>query len=330
MSVPAADPSLVSVEKLFLDNGLNSVVMFTFLMGIYTMVYFGTLSLYLTRKTSQRRMVIFSITLLYLLDVIMLAAQWYALDWIFLINGETRKSSFISLDTAPGWAQALSNLTACYLVVVADGLLIWRCYFVWNKSLRVIGLPCLLLLAEIALCLAETIIVGENALHAPTTARVREGVTIQSALFFTSLSSSLLATLLIAFRIHSVSKQNGGSKRRFRHIIEIVIQSAAVYSLALLILGVANAFSTFSPTIVVFESYGMLVAFIITGIAPTIMVARVCLAADTSTDVSTIHNLSGLQFQGQSTQRNATRIMLENPPEMNVEVVFTDKVAGIV
>ncbi|KDR71336.1 hypothetical protein GALMADRAFT_144025 [Galerina marginata CBS 339.88] len=306
MSVPATDPSLISLEKLFIGSILNSTVLFTFLMGIYTTVYFGTLTLYLTRKGSQRRMVILSITLLYLLDIIMLGALWYYLEWVFLVNGETRESAFDSISTTPGWVGLLVSMASSFTVVIADGLLA-------------------------CLCLAETVISGELVVDvAQTNAELKAAVTIQSALFFTSLASSLLSTLLIAFRIHSFSKQNGRSKRRFSHIIEIVVQSAAVYSLALLIVGVANALPGSSPAIVKFGDYGIAVASAITGIAPTVMVARVCLAADTSTNVSSIHNFSGLQFQGRSTQQNATQIMVENAPEMNVEVMSSDKVTSVV
>ncbi|KDR71346.1 hypothetical protein GALMADRAFT_144032 [Galerina marginata CBS 339.88] len=305
MSAPAADPSLISIEKVILSDNLNSTVLFTFLMGIYTMIYFGTLILYLTRKGGQRRTVISSITLLYFLDIIMFGIQWYALEWVFVLNGETRESSFIAIGTPPGWALLLATIGSCYMVVIADGLMA-------------------------LLCLVETIFVGGHAGHTLPSEVVVLVDTIQSALFFTSLSSSLLATLLIAFRIHSVSKQGGGPKRRFGHIIEIVVQSAALYSLALLILGIAGTITSNSLAMGGFVNFGVAVAFTVTGIAPTIMVARVCLAADTSTHVSTIHNLSGIQFQGRSTRQNATQIMVEDAQEMNVEVVFTDKVAGIV
>ncbi|KDR71337.1 hypothetical protein GALMADRAFT_144026 [Galerina marginata CBS 339.88] len=66
------------------------------------------------------------------------------------------------------------------------------------------------------------------------------------------------------------------------------------------------------------------------GIAPTVMVARVCLAADTTTDVSTIPIVSGIRFQGRSTRQNGTQIMVENTPEMNEAVISPDKVMSVV
>ncbi|KDR71358.1 hypothetical protein GALMADRAFT_144042 [Galerina marginata CBS 339.88] len=351
MSLPAAaaaaDPSFISLEKSFTSADLNSVVLFTFLMGIYTMVYLGTLILYLIRKSSQRRMVIFSITLLYLLGVIMLGVQWYGLERAFLVDGETLESTFTALITVPGWSNLLGGICTLYMIVIADGLLVWRCFFVWNRSLRVSGLPFLLFLTEIGefesiwvidgtkfsptvLCFVGTIFLGEQVKF-ERVIPIKIAVlldNIEEALFFTSLSSSLLATLLIAFRIHKVSKQDGRSQRRFGHVIEIVVQSAAIYSFALLIPGIGNTLTSIAPANVAFENYGEAVAFSIIGIVPTIMVARVCLAADTSTHVSTLANLSGLQFQGRSTRQNGTQIMVEDAPATSVEVVFTDKAVG--
>ena len=62
---------------------------------------------------------------------------------------------------------------------------------------------------------------------------------IESAGYFLSAFTSLLATALIAWRIHTISQESGRSRRRFSNIIEIVVQSALLYSLALLIQGIA-------------------------------------------------------------------------------------------
>lgn len=62
---------------------------------------------------------------------------------------------------------------------------------------------------------------------------------IESAGYFLSAFTSLLATALIAWRINTISKESGRSRRRFSNIIEIVVQSAVFYSIALLIQGIA-------------------------------------------------------------------------------------------
>lgn len=51
-----------------------------------------------------------------------------------------------------------------------------------------------------------------------------------------TFATTFVTTILIAYRIHSVSKQDvlQGSRTRFNHILEILVQSAAVYSLVAL------------------------------------------------------------------------------------------------
>lgn len=55
-----------------------------------------------------------------------------------------------------------------------------------------------------------------------------------SAAYFTTFATSLMTTALIAYRIYAVSSQTGLSRRRFKHIVDIVVQSGAVYSLTAL------------------------------------------------------------------------------------------------
>ena len=57
-----------------------------------------------------------------------------------------------------------------------------------------------------------------------------------AASFFLSFSCTISSTLLIVYRIYnSVSNQGNHSKKRFMHIVDALVQSAAVYSLALLV-----------------------------------------------------------------------------------------------
>ncbi|KAF9473657.1 hypothetical protein BDN70DRAFT_937278 [Pholiota conissans] len=53
-----------------------------------------------------------------------------------------------------------------------------------------------------------------------------------SAAFFMSFATTLVTTVLIAFRIYTVTKRDGLSSRRFKHVMDIVIQPGAVYALS--------------------------------------------------------------------------------------------------
>ena len=153
---------------------------------------------------------------------------------------------------------------------------IWRCFYVWNRSLLAISLPSFFLVAEIGEILFERtrrpnlwiwfllqgistswiIIFSLPFKLAPS----GEG-TILNILFasgnFLSLSCTISSTLLIVYQIHnSFSHQGNHSKRRFLHIVDVLVQSAAVYSLALLVSAIATVVLITSgnhPTLPMFE-----------------------------------------------------------------------------
>jgi hypothetical protein len=57
--------------------------------------------------------------------------------------------------------------------------------------------------------------------------------------YFATFFSTISSTLLIVYRIyHSLSQQDNYSKRRFLHIVDVLIQSASIYVLALLVVAI--------------------------------------------------------------------------------------------
>ncbi|KAJ7256411.1 hypothetical protein C8J57DRAFT_1344644 [Mycena rebaudengoi] len=87
--------------------------------------------------------------------------------------------------------------------------------------------------------------------------------------FILSLVTTLLATLLIVVRILTMSEHNTRRERGYGRVIEIVVESALLYSVTLII---------FLPFLIRgADEQGIVQSFIaqMTGIAPTLIVARV-------------------------------------------------------
>jgi len=61
---------------------------------------------------------------------------------------------------------------------------------------------------------------------------------VSAAQFFTSAGTSVVATYLIGRRIYNAPVQSGSSKKLFRNIINIVVESAAVYTVCVVALGI--------------------------------------------------------------------------------------------
>ena len=123
-------------------------------------IFFNDLMVIVTRKGSQATIVTATITMLYLLSIAQLAIAWQQLQSNFVDSGETCETIFIY------WAELASAGFNAVTNILPDGLLvsttftisfrfshlklgkIWRCFHMWNRSLRTISLPFFFLVAE--------------------------------------------------------------------------------------------------------------------------------------------------------------------------------------
>ena len=127
-------------------------------------IFFNDLIVTVTRKRSQAMAVTATITMLYFLSITQLAIQWRLLQWSFV---ETRETIFIKTFLATlAWSILASECCIAVTNILADGLLvsttftipfrfshlklgkIWRCFYVWDRSLLTISLPFFFLVAE--------------------------------------------------------------------------------------------------------------------------------------------------------------------------------------
>ncbi|KAF8188736.1 hypothetical protein BJ912DRAFT_968361 [Pholiota molesta] len=273
-------------------------------MGMYAIIYFGTMYIYFTRSASKRYVVPVTITALFLCNIIQTGFQWYAIKLAFVDNGATRDSVFVSLFDLPKWVYVAVDIPAYVGYVLADGLLIWRCFFVWNRSFRVISIPLFLFITENTLFLTLIIF---RAIYGGITPDVATAIRINDlifAAFLTTFIASLVTTVLIAYRIYAAAKQ-GRSKRRFRHVINIVVQSGALYCLALLVSAVApvlpGEMGLRNTWNVALNYYTTALVSVIAGMSATVLVARVLMLPTDATFPSSSIHLSALRFHARST-----------------------------
>ena len=75
---------------------------------------------------------------------------------------------------------------------------------------------------------------------------------------FLSLFCTISSTLLIVYRIYnSVSNQDNHSKKRYLHIVDVLVQSAAVYSLVLLAAAITTVILVTSEDDVTLSMYAV-------------------------------------------------------------------------
>jgi len=114
---------------------------------------------------------------------------------------------------------------------MADGLMIYRLFVIWNRRILIVALPITMLMTSVSLSIVEL-----HRIIQPT-ARVSRHLAINFRLLYWSFSVSLnvLVTLLIVGRLlfvrHQISRAIQASQARvYTSVSAMLIESAALYS----------------------------------------------------------------------------------------------------
>ncbi|KAF9471340.1 hypothetical protein BDN70DRAFT_939017 [Pholiota conissans] len=299
----------VDDEKSVIATNLNGMIFAALLMGIYTVVYGGTIYKYTTREVSRRYLVPATISCLYLCNLAFFGIDWFLTKRQFIDRGDDRDTIFLA--TVNNWGNLITeiDLLNAATLVLSESLLIWRCFNVWDRSFRIIFVPVLLTVTVGALML--TLAIGAGVILPSAFTEETRLNKVAAAGLLMSGCSNIITTALIAYRIRSFLTHQGISAKRFRHTIDIVVQSGAVYSFSLLLYGVLYTLNTTAKRNgmnVMLFNFGLWVSnftYYLAGMSTTIMVARVVMLSNHANNPTSVH-LSGIQFEPRSTVHTNT------------------------
>ncbi|KAK0185164.1 hypothetical protein F5146DRAFT_1228103 [Armillaria mellea] len=257
----ASDKALVFFE---LDADLNSVIFCSLLHGIYTGIIVFTLGNMIWSKSRPTgRALTIIIILLYIATTIDFALTWSYIHTVFVDHGQTLWTKYMSYQT-PGTGITIGAASAgAICTVLADSTMIWRCWIVWGQRWQTVLLPVLLLVSNIVLK-----ILAMSRHYTPPDGYVLGYVLYSS---FT-LASTLWCTLFIIYRIVTVARsagEVGGGLSAYRHVIEVLVESSALYSISLILF--VSFYVRNDATMYYFD----VLSAITRGIAPTLLVGRV-------------------------------------------------------
>ncbi|PBK63205.1 hypothetical protein ARMSODRAFT_546261 [Armillaria solidipes] len=186
---------------------------------------------------------------------------------------------------------------------------------VWGKRWPIVVLPIVFLISGIVF---KAIVIYEQSVDPVADASNDLLYTLYVAFI---IATTLWCTLMIVFRILSVGRASNGSGRPFRvyrHVIEILVESSALYAISLLL----------DIVLVVRQNtanyYTDVVAAFTRGVAPTLLIGRVAAGQARPDDSWEGSVMSSLQFGRDSeqmgSQDDATQsIIVDNglgvPPE---------------
>ncbi|KAJ6612622.1 hypothetical protein B0H10DRAFT_2222970 [Mycena sp. CBHHK59/15] len=204
---------------------------------------------------------------MYTLSTVHVACRWVLVKEAFIDHADTPTSTLIYLVQSPLWLTVLAAVTLTVNTLVADCVLIWRCWIVWNQDWKIVLLPLLCTLAGAGLGFRS---VAEQAAYVINPNLDRNSfVDFATPYFALSLVTTALATILIITRIVTLTESATRKSRGYGCVIEVVVESALLYSVTLIV------FLPFLVRASDNDGYPQAILAQMTGMAPTLIVARV-------------------------------------------------------
>ncbi|KAL6306352.1 hypothetical protein BKA93DRAFT_729644 [Sparassis latifolia] len=212
----------------YIGNNFNGI-----LYGIELILYFSTIKALLrSDRLDNNKSRIFFIcfsTALLLLNTIYVAAEAVFGEEMWIVNADYPGGSAAYLEEfASVWYQTLGSTASILMNLLTDGLLIYRCFVVWNDH-RVIFLPCFMWIATFGLGITE--LYASGAPSGDFFAGLAEDIGI--AYYSTSICMNVIVTCLICGRVIYLGRimQRNMRVSHYTGAIPIIIESAIPYTL---------------------------------------------------------------------------------------------------
>ncbi|KAK0191493.1 hypothetical protein F5146DRAFT_603792 [Armillaria mellea] len=298
-------PDLTTDDKQLvfqvLDRNFNQTILLGLLQGIYTCLFGYTFwTLFSTRVTPNnvgRKLMAATIFLLYVFTTISFSFDWAFQRYAYVANGETFYTVFLALEAVGPWWRTyrlVTGITGGINTVLADIPMIWRCWVIWSENWLIVT-PAII--CTVAGTLSKVFqIYGYMSNGSSDIGRTSGYATkIDWSILYLSftLATTVLTTLLIIYRIVKVANSPYSiGHRSYRRVIEILVESAALYSISVIVymgLVASNDQSAY---------YADAIMAYTKGIAPTLLVVRVASGQERSSDkVSQETRVTSLRFR---------------------------------
>jgi len=154
--------------------------------------------------------------------------------------------------------------------VIADSILVYRCYVIWGHNWKVLAFPVFALVCTFITSLVGLVLSG-------TAERAAVAIVVGTTFFTNVLASSLAAGRIWWIGRRASFFLSRGSRQTYKNVIAILLESGLVYPVSLIVTIVAFLAPgpTQSPLICIAALYH------IVGIAPTLIIVRVGLGVST-------------------------------------------------
>jgi len=219
-----------------------------------------------------------------------------------------------SLTHIPPWMEGTGDAFFCLNILLADCTFIWRCWTVWNRNWKIVLIPILATLASAGLAgvtIFDQVVADRSHEATIATKKKADFIRISTVYFALSIATSLLTTMMITFRILSVHyacademKQRRRLGRTYRLVIETLVESAAIYSVTLIIFIVLLTHKNVNVY------YAQSIHAQVAGLAPMLIILRVVAGLSRGRDEwsgTAVQTGTGIEFSNSTEFKNATR-----------------------
>ncbi|PFH48037.1 hypothetical protein AMATHDRAFT_6164 [Amanita thiersii Skay4041] len=153
------------------------------------------------------------------------------------------------------WSGIVQSFLVHLQSVVADAVLMYRCWVVFGRDYRVVVFPFFLWLAEIATMIARAVFQPHDS---TMVLQVRQ---VQAVFWACTTGNTVYSTSMIAYRITSVAKMNNNPTRQLRFVLRVIIESGLMIVttsiLAFIFSFPSNPFSTLFVSAITFMVIGI-------------------------------------------------------------------------
>ncbi|KAF7338868.1 Zn(2)-C6 fungal-type domain-containing protein [Mycena sanguinolenta] len=169
--------------------------------------------------------------------------------------------------------------------MIADGLVIYRCYSIWNNNVYVVSLPIVLLIVTTGKRIA--LWTSSPSSHYPLVFGLDFSLPTDP-FFVLTLTTNILVTAMTAGRIWWIYRaarlyMQPDVQRRYMSALSILVESGMLYSATVLVYLILGAI----PSTVVLQSPVFQILTQVMGIAPTLIIVRVGLGTSVCSFMAT-------------------------------------------
>jgi len=206
------------------------------LYGIFIVLLVASLYILLFRRKTKRPnyILIAAAAAMFLVNTTVIAISFARVDDAFILLRDEPGGPIADLELLAQWKEVTRTALTCSYFVLADAILIYRCWVVWNNNLWVIVFPSMLFVASATVDIFMVVTMAN--LHSGDSIFVTALHDWITAVISLTLAQNVIVTSLIVFRIWNINMNSAAAAAgSLRPVVAIILESGVIYCASLFI-----------------------------------------------------------------------------------------------